>query len=644
MEDINLSVPYTEEELKARAGIINDCANAAKQRQLSFAEFDDMTYENWYWKARKAAAAYNEPKENAEDVKVVTGTTREKGNILVNTLLNYNLEADITAYDEDNLKVQELGELVEKMIRKSRRLEMPVWDVKRPLAYLELVSTGNVHVEECWEGYEIPQKQLEKFDWNEGVNPAKIKWKKLLNKTYYECNSHVMSGLNVFPGNVRQYFVELQPFYVLRNVITRAETDSKYAGWTRLKYVPKNITAHIVPEMADSEFSSYNDYQMISTDVDQVEEIRYYNKWTNTYQVLLNGVCMLPAGFPLSSILGIEEYPIARGDCEPISIDFYWSRGVGAKNRVPQFLMDEMFRLMVLKTRKSYAPSYGNMTGQKIGQSIYLPSRIFNGLDPDKIKPIGDTSGVTPAEFNMMQFVKQVSDENTTDSIFQGQAPDTKATARQIVEQQQRSMVKIGMAMLGVINLENRMSWLRLYNILSNWTEKQDGRYRKFSIEDTLENGQEGERIVEFTEELPTDEQTMLEEDLYKKKLNRNVRINRINPKILRNVKYRWEINSVPTEKNSSLTKQALYTDFLKETLAIFAPFGYMPNLQYLADRFAIVNNEDPNKVFPQQQQLQQGSNQQQSQLMEAQSNQQLTSQLLPKKEGKPSLNALING
>ena len=627
-------VEYSDEEMVQRAGILTDASHSAQQRKAKFTEFDDMDYETWYFKAKKASAAYIEPKLNEADVRVVTGTTREKGNILVNTLLNYNLEADVIAYNDKNVKVAELGEVAEKMIRKSRQLETPVWEVKRPLAYLELVNMGNVHIEEVWEGYEIPQKELEKFDWSEGVDPSKIKWKKLLNKTYYECNSKIVSGLDVFPGNVREFFLELQPFMVLRRVLSMSETKSKYAGWTRLKYVPDSVTTTIEDEDGSQR---YNDYQMIETEVNQVEEIRYYNKWTNTFQVLLNGVMMLPVGFPLSSIIGVCDYPITRGDCETISANFYWSRGTGAKNRVPQFLIDEMFKLMVLKTRKSFAPSYGNMSGQKVGTSIYLPGKIFEGLDPDKLKPIGEVNGVSPAEFNMMRFVQEISDENTTDSSFQGQAPEKESTARQVVEQQQRSMVKIGMAMIGVINMENRMAWLRLYNILNNWTEKQDERYRKFSIDDTLENGKQGERIVEFMEQeqMPTDKQTMAEEDLYKSAAGREVRINRIDPKMLKELKYKWEINTVPTEKNSSMVKAALFTDYLKETLAIFAPLGKVPNLEFLAQRHAMVNNEDPNRVWQNTQQ-----NPAQGPPQEAAQNNTTTAQLLP--GGNPSVKEMI--
>jgi len=83
-----------------------------------------------------------------------------------------------------------------------------------------------------------------------------------------------------------------------------------------------------------------------------------------------------------------------------------------------------------------------------------------------------------------------------------------------------------------------------------------------------------------------------------------------------------------------------MFTDYLKETLSIFAPLGKVPNLDYMADRHAIVNNEDPNKIWQQQRQQQQ---QMPPQMLGGMpQNQKLTAQLLPKGEQKPSLNQMV--
>ena len=139
---------YSEAELTERSELISMCNNAADQRAKKWTELDDMDYETWYWKGKKASEGYIEPRKNKEDVKIVTGTTREKCNTLVSNLLNYNLECDITAYDEDSLVDEELGQAMEAMVRKSRDLEDPDYESKRALFYKELVSVGNVFAEE----------------------------------------------------------------------------------------------------------------------------------------------------------------------------------------------------------------------------------------------------------------------------------------------------------------------------------------------------------------------------------------------------------------------------------------------------------------------------------------------------------------
>ena len=95
-------VKYSDKELEQRGRIVKEADNARNQRMQSYMELDDMTYEEWYEGAKKASQAYIKPKENEEDVRVVTGTTREKGNTVVSTLLSYNLECDITAFDDDD--------------------------------------------------------------------------------------------------------------------------------------------------------------------------------------------------------------------------------------------------------------------------------------------------------------------------------------------------------------------------------------------------------------------------------------------------------------------------------------------------------------------------------------------------------------
>jgi len=602
------SVKYSEKELEYRAKLIQNLDNAKNQRTQKWVELDDMDYETWYWQNKKASESYIEPKQNEEDVKVVTGTTREKGNMLIATLLNYNLEADITAFDNNDTANDEIGRMMEAMVRKSRTLEMVDYELKRPLIYKELVNQGTVVVEEQYLEYSIPEKEIEALEWSEGIDPKGIEWKENINKVFGHCDSNMICGLDVFYGNMRQFFMELQPYMVIRRRISRQECDNIYKNWVRYKYVPYEMGKTV-----DNDDRDYNDYQMIQTEVDFVEEIKYYNKWTNEFMILLNGVMMMPVKFPLSSILGISEYPLAKGDSEPISMNFAISRGVGSKTKMDQAIMDEMFKMMIVKTRKSFKPPMSNRTQFTIGPEIYIPGKIFKGIDPEKITPIGEHEGVTPAEFNMIQFVKGIIDQNTISPLMEGQTTGG-VTAREVIEQKKQGMIKIGMPMLGVINLEKRMAWLRIYNILRRWTKPIDSKfeditgkikneYMSIDVEDEFENGKKGRRVIEMTDEiLPESSQVEAEEDIIKHFTGEDVRKTYVNPNMLRALKYKWFVNIEPTEKNTGMLKAARFEEFVGKMMQIFKPVGKIPNMDYVGDRMALLNDENPEKIWGKQQ------------------------------------------
>jgi hypothetical protein len=276
-----------------------------------------------------------------------------------------------------------------------------------------------------------------------------------------------------------------------------------------------------------------------------------------------------------------------------------------------QAMIDEMYKMMIIKTRRSYKPPLANEGNYEVGPSVYVPGKIIAGINPDKLRPIGDNTGVTPSEFNMTQFVKQVIDEKTVDPIFQGQAPDKQATARQVMLQAQRSMVKVGMAMLGVINLENKIAWLRVHNIIKHWTEPVDTKitklkdgitetdqYRTIVMEDTLDNGQRGVNIIEFTNKVPEPEQIYAEEQLLEGNMQRKVRKTYVDAALFQAAKYIWKINIIPTEKQTNLLKAAMFEESLQKAMGIFIPLGKKPNVDYWAERWATLNDENPDRFW----------------------------------------------
>ena len=85
---------------------------------------------------------------NDDEVRIVTGTTEKKIETVVNELLLLNLQPEITAYDNNGLEIEDLGQEIGDIIKRTNEIEHDddVWQE----AVLELVSQRAVFVEEVW--------------------------------------------------------------------------------------------------------------------------------------------------------------------------------------------------------------------------------------------------------------------------------------------------------------------------------------------------------------------------------------------------------------------------------------------------------------------------------------------------------------
>jgi hypothetical protein len=156
---------YSEEEKEFRSRIYFEMERAKDQRSADFPEFDDMDYVTYWESNAKAANSYIPPKTDDQDVRTTSGTTLEKKNTLLTSILNLSLEPDVEAFDQNDEELEELGTVMEDLIRKSREIED--YDQKKVRIYDELLTQGTVFVEEQYKEFRLPQKEVESYDFRE---------------------------------------------------------------------------------------------------------------------------------------------------------------------------------------------------------------------------------------------------------------------------------------------------------------------------------------------------------------------------------------------------------------------------------------------------------------------------------------------
>jgi len=86
----------------------------------------------------------------------------------------------------------------------------------------ELLSQGTVFVRDTFKETSIPQRVVDSF----GKKFSEIKWSDRMEKIEKLCSMEYLTGLNVYLGNVREFFLEAQPFVGIRKLIPRSLAQS----------------------------------------------------------------------------------------------------------------------------------------------------------------------------------------------------------------------------------------------------------------------------------------------------------------------------------------------------------------------------------------------------------------------------------
>jgi len=596
-------VVYTEAELVYRQNLIADLCFDRDEREKNHPEFDGMSYSEYYDSNKKADLSYIPPKKNKEDKRIVSGITHEKDNTLLSTLLNLKLESRTNAFDESDLLIAELGSNIEDLIRKSKEIED--WETKRPIIYREFIAQGDVFVEELWT--EIEQVDR-KTGWKPGdsITDAKIETKKV-NSFVGIAESRMIHGKKVYLGNLKEEFIVNQPRVTTYEVVHRSIAEKIYGNWDRWENVPYNIDNDRFVPMTDNVYKDYN-WNLTPVEKDYVGILKIQKKFSNEYMIMINGVMMLPVGYPLTNISPSGEYTITQGKLEPIP-GFAYSKSQPSKTKVDQGIYDEFLRLGIGKTQQSFKPPYGSTTKKVIKRDVFAPATITYDIKKDQLFPLMEnTGGVTAGEFSFFQLIKNGIDEKSINKTFEGGAQNGDVTATQIENEQNQQMMKLGLSVDGIVNLEKQISWLRIYTILCNYTVPIDTKvddtkknlvniYRSFTVDATLHDGTKGKKIFEFKErDFPTPREQQKEEKDLSEKYGTPINKIYFDPLRLRNLKAFWFIQIIPTDKNNDKLSQLIFVQNVRQALEIFGPETL--NLEYVKQRYANVIGEDPTKFF----------------------------------------------
>lgn len=616
VDHIEVKMPeYTEEESQYRGFLLRLLEQDRNNREQAHDEFNGMSYTTRYLENFKAGNSYTPQRKNPEDTSIVTGTTREKKNAIINAVLSLVFDTTFRAFDQNNLEDQQLGEAMTDCVFQSNQVEQ--WDEKKIYAYVEMADQGDVFVQDNWiDEVRIDKKKIKltdvtdetfkNFDYTKGV-------KKLM---FSGPRRSVIPGLQVYLGNIRQPDITLQPRLFTRQVKSYEECKAVFGNLPRFKYVPRDL---VPTDLVGEDHFGFN-WRLESMEKDSVEVIIYQDKWNDEFQIVLNGVMMLPVGFPMPWEHG--EYNLVQGHLEPISAFFAYSKSIPDKTFLDQQILDEMYRLAVLKTQKSFMPPIANYSANILTKKMFLPGAINNDLEKGEVEVLGGNPNMysmQSTEFEMMKMIKGYIDEKSVNPAIQGEKFGSRATAVEVDTVMKQAKQQLGMMIFGFMNLHLQLDYLRLMILLDNYTKdtgekvselggKIEKKYRAITVERDLGDRGSGLKRIEFTDQHATPEDLYdVEEGVTRDKQGipldvnppkKPMKIMQISPSALRKVKYRWYPEVTVNERESSLADRISFEDRMVKAAQLFGIESI--NMEYAKQQWAAKNKLNPSYFFTQ--------------------------------------------
>jgi hypothetical protein len=596
LETVVAEIPrpkYSTDEITYLKGLRGRMESAKEARDNSHEEFDGMDYTTYYYTNERLANTYIQPKKNKEDSNFQSGTTRQKILALLSALTGLDLRGDISAFNQDGFAIQAMGDAMEDVILKTNELDTD--DEKKYLRQYELLKQGTVFVEELWEEKTIVKKKPNK-KFNGSLKD--FDFTKAIKKAFARPTRNIIPGINVYLGDITQYDISQQPYIFTVETMPYSKAQALFGKWERFANVPKKVVRF------DSE-NNMQDWTLFSVQEDSVEVLRYQDKWANEFALVLNGVLMTPIGLPLDSLWGYEDYNIAQQNLEAIHSKFAYGKSLVSKVKNKVALYDEMMKLAILKTQKSFMPPYLNISGRVLSNRIFMPGKMTHGIMPNTLVPLSqkEVEGLTNAELAMIKELQESINNETTSPTFSGQESSGDPTATEIIEQQKQAKMVLGLTVFAMAMLEWKLEWLRLKNVLAHWFQEEDkvvdeargvlkSRYRKVTTDQTIEGEGPGKRIVIPTTEVPSSEAIMQAEDRLTEEQGTPIRLIFVNPEEITNAKLIWQIVVRPKERKTSEVNKLLFRAFMQDAVPLGA------NIQYLQEELSSVWEKDPQKLF----------------------------------------------
>jgi len=404
--------------------------------------------------------------------------------------------------------------------------------------------------------------------------------------------------------------VQEQPAVAWIRYLDRTTTEQEFGHYKNWDKVFNK--AQVGNYQSDTNTFFYDRWKQRVSGDNEYEVIKYYNRFRDTYDVVINGVLLLSA--PMLWGRSDKLYPFAKSIFEPFAgKDFFYGNSLPNANMDVQDVINTLYNMSLDKTYRSMNPpllagiknkDLLEMENESIGMESTIYVEDVNQVQYQKIP------GITDSEMAMIKWVAQGMDMGTLDVNQQGMAT-RGVTAREIVIANENAKKLKGIFFMFLTDLWVQKTKLRVLNILQNYTLPkveeivgEDGTktykesFRTFLVEKSeFPNGTTGTLAIQMVgnnKQLPTKTELDIEEEKYRIQ-GENFQKVAMTSDYLDNYDYDVQIIPESLYQKDSAEAQALVQEKIK-TMMIAFPQIFLQNQGVVFSDFTKAYGEDESK------------------------------------------------
>lgn len=586
------------------------------QRKRTLPIFDGKNYNDYYKDNESIANTMIKPG------RVSTGTVETKVHAMVSELATKNYLPDVEAYDESDQEDREIASVYEDAIVYSYKQEPGDGAQdreKKVMRWAELLIQGTVVLQDSWKVYHALKKKPVREDKGKKYKDAYDSLLETTKKMYEGPELDMINGLSFYAGNILERVMQKQPRVCSVEIMDYTKAASMYGTFENFKkhISAKNSNNANVTGSTDANEKTLTE-AIIHQDIKdhQVEVIKYESNQyhENHFQILINGVPMLPIDYPLSEVTENGEYSYTSQTLGYSK--YFYGKSFVSSGSVKQLarVSDLLLELMIKKTKKSIDPPFANTGRKRISKRALEPGILSMLPNAEDLVRLDDAAqGPTGAEFNMFETVQNLINQNTVSNIFQGQEANQQMTATQVEETRKRAQKALVLIEHSVISLEIKLAYRRLAILNKYWFKPvgkapvtKNGKrvvgsqYRNMIRQIEIEGRGTGRRKTYMIDgDMPSQEEVDKLTSLEEKVSGKPTEVVVANPTEFDEVRMRFHINVYSKPEAGDTYQRAELRDTLNDAIA-FGNMGIPVSQEWLKEQYANSYDAPMDKVFGQ--------------------------------------------